>query len=320
MVNLVSATGRPQVISDVNVNLMSMDPQDSQAIYLASYDNGLFYTYNITNGWNRVTGLPNTTINDVRVDPKNKCLIYAALANRLYNSNDCTRTWNQIYFDNDPNVSVSAVVIDQYNPRNIYIGTSRGEIVKSIDGGNSWRTIQRMEEGVSRLIISPLDSRLIFVATVKNRIFSFTSSTNTNPNNSADVEKNFLVENWTDLNAVLSDYDLGSNFKDIVVSAKDGFMFLATNKLILRSPDNGITWENLKLIAPDKDAVINAIAVNPQNSLEIYYVTNTTLFHSVDGGVSWSTKNLPTSRSGRELLIDFNNPSNIYLGTVKLKN
>lgn len=319
MVGVPTIEGRPQTIGGLNVNVMTMDPEDSMAVYLASFDRGLYYTYNIANGWNQVSGLPQATVNDVKVDPKNKCIIYTAIANRLYRSADCSRTWTQIYFDNNQDVLVTTIVIDHYNPRNLYIGTSRGEIIKSIDSGNSWRTIQRLEEGVARLIISPLDSRLIFAATVKNRIFSFNSNTITNPADSADLERNFLVEDWTDLNDVIKDYNPGTNFRDIVIGAKDGVILLATDKLLLRSPDNGITWENIKLIPPDKDAVINAVTINPQNADNIYYVTNTSFFRSLDGGATWATKNLPTKRAGRELLIDFNNPAVIYLGTVKLK-
>ena len=315
-----TTNGRIQSIADVNVKSMTMDPQDSLAVYLATYDRGLYYTYKVTDGWVAVSGLPTTTINDVKVDPKSKCTIYAALANRLYRSADCARTWTQVYYDNNAGVSVNAIAIDHYNPANIYIGTSRGEIIKSIDSGAAWRTIQRLDKGVSRLLISPLDSRLVFVATDDNKIFSFTSNTDTNAADSGDIGQNFVVDDWTDLNAVLKDFDLGTSFKDIVISAKDGSIFIATEKLILRSPDNGITWENIKLLQPEKDAAIAAIAIDPQDSNKIYYVTNTTFFKSVDGGATWTTKNNPTSRAGRELLIDFNNTNNIYLGTVKLKN
>ena len=318
MSSLPTLTGRPQTINNLNVNRMVLDPGDSRAVYLASFENGLYYTYNIDNGWTKVTGLPAATVNDVAVDPQNKCLIYAALANRLYRSNDCSRNWTQVYFDNNPEVVVTTLAIDHYNTRNLYIGTSRGEIIKSIDSGATWRTIQRLDEGLKRLVISPLDSRLLFVATDKNRIFSFISTTHTNVANSANLEQNFLVDDWTDLNVVLNDFKIGTNFRDFVVTV-DGFLFLATDKLILRSPDNGITWENVMLIPSDKDAVINALAVNPRDSRYLYYVTNTAFFRSLDGGATWSTNNLPTGRAGRELLIDFDNPNNIYLGTIRLK-
>lgn len=318
-VSVPTVDGRLQNIGDLNVNMMVMDPQDSMAVYLASFDQGLYYTYNIIKGWNQVAGLPRATISDIKVDPKNKCSIYTAIGNRLYRSQDCARTWRQIYFDNNAEVAVTALAIDHYNSRNVYIGTSRGEIIKSIDYGENWRTIRRLDEGVGRLIISPLDSRQLFVATARNRIFSFTSSIDTNPNDTADVDRNFSVDNWTDLNDVLKDYNLGATFRDIVLSVQDGAIYLATEKLLLRSPDQGITWENIKLLQPEQQASINAVAVNPQNAQDIYYVTNTTFFHSSDGGITWKTKNLPTKRAGRSLLVDFQNPNNIYLGTIKLK-
>jgi photosystem II stability/assembly factor-like uncharacterized protein len=319
MVGVPKVDGQVQNIANLNVNTMAMDPEDSTAIYLASVDQGLYYTYNIQNGWNQVASLPTATINDVKVSPQNKCVIYAALLNRLYRSDDCTRTWTQVYFDNNPGVSVTTVVVDYAHPQNVYIGTSRGDIVKSIDAGGSWRAIHRLDNGVARLIISPLNSSLLFVASNHNEIYSFTSSSNTNAADSANIDQNFAIDNWTDMNTVLKDYNLGTNFTDIVLGAKDGVIYLATDKLILRSPDNGITWENIKLIQPAKDTEINAIAVNPQNSNDLYYVTSTVFFHSLDGGVTWNTQNLPAGRGGRSLLIDFNTPSNLYLGTMKLK-
>ena len=316
----LATTGKLQDIRDLNVNTMTMDPQDNLAVYLATLDHGLYYTYNVmTNGWIKVKDLPEATVRDVKVDPKNKCIIYAASANRLYRSSDCSRTWSQVYFDNEAAVTVNTVVVDFYNTNNVYIGTSRGEIIKSIDGGASWRTIQRLNEGISQLIISPLDSRLIFVGTVKNNIYSFTTNSETNAADSANIDKNFAVVNWNDLNTVLKDYKIGNSFKDFVVSEADGKMFIATNQTILRSADNGITWEQIKLIQPDKSATVNALAVNPKNSNELYYVTNTTFFSSTDGGATWTTKKLPTTRAGRDLLVDFSNPKNIYLGTIKLK-
>lgn len=314
-----TVSGRPESIANLNVNRLEMDPQDNLAIYLASFDEGLFYTYKVTDGWQKVASLPRATVNDVKIDPKNKCIIYAAIANRLYRSGDCARNWSEVYVDNLPGVSVNAVVVDHYNPANVYIGTSRGEIVKSIDAGAHWRTIQRLDEGVSRLMTSPLDSRLVFVATEKNRIYSFRSNTMTNPANSADLEGNFLVSDWLDLNDILREYNLGQSFKGLVVSPKDGLMFLATEKLILRSSDSGVSWEQLNLIPSEEAAVINALAVNPQDSNHIYYVTNTTFYSSTDGGATWATKKLPTKRAGRSLLIDFKDPSVVYLGTVKLK-
>jgi len=115
MTSIPVISGVPRSIKDINVNLMTMDPQDSKAVYLASFETGLFFTYNISEGWTFVKTLPAEKINDVKVDPKNKCVIYAAISNRLYRSKDCARTWSQVYFDNNAEVSVKTITIDHYN-------------------------------------------------------------------------------------------------------------------------------------------------------------------------------------------------------------
>ncbi|MDI3496621.1 MAG: hypothetical protein PWQ35_642 [Patescibacteria group bacterium] len=316
----LATPGEPKSIKNLDVNRLTFDPQDNQAVYLASRNEGLYYTYDIlAEGWQKAKGLPAETVNDVQVDYRNKCLIYAAIGNRLYKSVDCNRSFSQIYFDNNTTVTVNSIALDFYNPQNIYIGTSRGEVIKSIDQGESWRTIHRLEnEGISQLILSPQDSRLIFVASTANKIFSFNVSSIIDSNDPISLERSFSVSNFTDLNPVLKDYDLGRTFRDFVISS-DGKLFIATNQAILRSPDNGITWEKLALIPTEKDAVINSLAVDANNSNNIFYVTNTTFFRSTDGGVTWVTRKLPTSRAGSALLVDFKNPNNLYLGTVKLK-
>jgi len=314
--NLPTINAKIEKIAEIEVESFFYDPSDSAAIYLATRNHGLYFTYNIARGWNKAVGLPEAKINVVSVDPKDKCVIYAASANRLYRSNDCARSFSQVYYDNSTDISINTIVIDYYNPKNVYIATSRGEVIKSIDAGMSWRTIQRLEKGVARLVLSPLDSRLIFLATEDNRVYSFFSNTNTDSANSADLEANFLVDNFVDLNVVLKDFKLGDKFNDLLMT-NDGTLFLATGNMVLRSQDSGITWEGLKLIQPDGEVEISSLAVNPQNPQEIYYLTAATFFRSTDGGATWMTKKIPTGRLGSDILVDFKNSQNIYLGTVK---
>ena len=75
---------------------------------------------------------------------------------------------------------------------------------------------------------------------------------------------------------------MGVNFKDLIYSYSDGSLFLATDKVIVRSFDEGQSWTKLSLLTPESDSSINAIAVNPQNSDEIFYVTNTSFYRSFD--------------------------------------
>jgi len=315
-----SISGMPGSISSLNVRSLVLDPSDSAAVYLASYNQGLYYSYNISTGWNEVKTFPKVTVNSLAINPDNKCDIYATFSNRLYRSIDCTRTWKQIYLDSDPTSVFTALVIDFYNPDNIYLGTSQGDILKSIDSGASWRVLKRLDTGIAKLALSPKDSRQVYVVTKTAKLYTFLTNTNTNPNNSANIEANFAVDNWTDLNIVLKDLQVGDNYRGFVIIPSDGSMFLTTDHVIARSPDHGITWEKLPLLPSEKDSIIRTMAVNPLDSKQIYYATNLTFFRSIDGGATWSNKKLPTSRGASFITIDYKNPSNIYLGVNEIGN
>jgi photosystem II stability/assembly factor-like uncharacterized protein len=311
-------TGAAESIGFLDVNDLVLDPSDPAAVYMPTLNNGLYYTYNVTKGWFHADTLPRETVNDVAIDAKDKCTIYAAINNKLYKSSDCSRTWTEVYFDNTPTVLVTAVAVDHYASNSVYIGTSRGDVIKSLDGGASWRTIQRLNDGVRKIVIHPTDSRIVFVASAKNGLYRFNSSESVNLEELSEYKNKFDGTNWMDLNSELKEFNMGFNFKGLIFSA-DNAMFLASDKVLLKSLDNGQSWAKIKLITPEKETSINAIAVNPKNSSELYYVTNTTFYRSADGGATWTTKQLTTSRAGNALLVDPVNTSVIYLGAKKIK-
>lgn len=300
--SIPTISGTPKTMAGLSVNSLIMDPGDHQAIYFGSVENGLFYTYDVANTWQIAKGLEQATINSIAVDPSSRCIIYAAINNKVYKSNDCNRSWSQTYYDNNVTVKINDIIVDHYDSKNVYLGTSRGEIIKSVDYGVSWQTIQRFDMGIKKIIISPHDSRVVFAASDKKEIYRSTDG----------------GEHWISMKEQLG--KVGSDFKDLVF-AKDNknLIFLATHYGLLKSTDNGDTWSQITLIPPEKKAVINAIAINPQDSQEIYYVTDTTFYRSSDNGQNWSVKKLPTTRAGWKLLIDPENPKIIYMGVRALR-
>ncbi len=297
-------SGRPGSIANFNVNSMRMDPSDNKAIYFGSYGNGLFYTYDGAKSWQPAISLGAGVIKDIAIDPNSKCIIYAAIKNAVYKSTDCNRSWSRVYFDHDLKVTINAIAIDYYSSEYVYIGSSRGEIIKSYDRGISWQTLHRFTDNVERIIIDPHDSRNMFVATSKKGVY----------------RSNNNGISWVDLGDNLAEFKGSANFRDLVIAEfEPGLLFLATNYGLIRSEDSGDNWTEIKLIPPQQKATINAIAVNPQNASEIYYITNTTFYRSIDGGENWSTIKLPTSRTGWKLLIDPEETNVIYMGVKSLK-
>ena len=293
-------SGKPANFAGANAASMAIDPQDNQAIYFGSVGNGLLYTYDGGNTWQKAKDLANMTIRAIAVAPDSKCTIYAAVSNKVYKSTDCSRSWSQIYFDNNLTATVDALAIDNFNPAKIYIAVSRGDIIRSSDRGESWQTIYRAKNKIIKIAIDPSDSRNIYALSEKKGIFRSRDG----------------GETWKDLNKVLKEFKFKLKAKDLVFAfdGKTKIIYLAVSYGLLASKDNGETWKKIELIPPEKNAQINAIAVNPKNSQEIYYVTNTSFYRSEDGGQNWTPSKLPTSRAGRALLIDPERPQIIYMG------
>lgn len=301
---LIQTVGGKRSIASLDIISLALDPEDNKAIYAGSLENGLVYSYDGGEGWQIAMSLGKVTVTNVAVDPANKCVIYATAVNKVYKSVDCSRTWAVAYFDNEPTTAITSLVIDGSNNNNVFIGTSRGEIIKSLDRGGSWQTLNRFDSRVDKIVISPVNARVIFVGAYAKGIFRSTDA----------------GANWVNLSDKLKAFTSGGSFRDLVmVKAERPTIFLATNFGLAKSTDSGDTWSKIELLLEKTRIKINAIAVNPFEANEIYYVTDTTFYRSLDGGKNWASKKLPTSRTGHKLLIDPKNPSIIYLAVKQAK-
>lgn len=295
---IATVTGKPGSFGGLNTNTMVMDPSDPKTLYYTGNENGLFYTYDAAESWQQAPALRDTNLTSLAVDPIAHCTLYGATQNRLLKSLDCGRSWSQSYFDNDLSVTVSAIAVDHYDSAVVYIGTSRGEVIQSLDGGKSWQVLNRFDDPVKKVLVSPADSRLLFAATQHKGLYR---------------SSNRGVM-WESLADAMAEFPESTQFRDLYLSsAKPGLMVLATNYGILKSVNNGDDWVGLKLLTPEKEAVINSVVISELNTEEIYYVTNTTFYGTADGGQNWATKKLPSNRAGKILLADPQNAGVLYL-------
>jgi photosystem II stability/assembly factor-like uncharacterized protein len=297
-------SGKPLQFTGANVSAFVKDPSDDNAYYLGTKGNGLYYTYDGAKSWTFAANLGQKTVLAIAVDPNDKCNVYATIGNKVFKTTDCNRNWEQVYFDNDVKATINAIGIDPVNSKIVYVGISSGDVIKSLDGGASWQTIHRVKSPVLKIIIDSNNGQRLFIVSKSKGVFYTTDGGNS----------------WNDLNKILKETELGTNVKDIIfIKGQPEKMFIATKSGILITEDNGGKWDKLDLLPPDQKAEINAIAVNQANTNEIYYVTNTTFYSSIDRGVSWKTVKLPTSRSAVELLISNTNPNELYMGVLSVE-
>lgn len=300
-----NALGKPMTFSSMDTNVLARDPSDRNALYLGLVGEGMIYTYDAGESWQRVSILGRVTPRAIAVDPLNHCVLYTAIDNKLYKTVDCTRTWSQTYFDNDVSLKINAILIDSKNSRNVYMGNSRGDIMQSDDSGASWRVISRVQNiKVTKLMMSPYDNKIIFAGTETKGVYRSKDGGVT----------------WENLDKSLKEFKDVYTFKGLVFSkVTAGRIFLANRYGILQSDNYGDTWKNIQLLTPEEKATINAIAVGAKTDLEMYYTTNTTFYSTNDGGATWTAKKLPTARAGWVLDTDPVDANIIYMGTMTIK-
>jgi len=295
-----------KTFSNVDLTAFTMDPLDNKALYIATHDDGMFYTYDSGVGWHQ-TLEDKGRINSVAISPKESCIIYAAIANRVYKSTDCNRHWTYQLIESraDPNNQITSLVIDNFDTSVIYAGTSGKGLFRSDDGGFSLHVVKFFDDRIAKVLINPNNSQIIYVATESSGIFKTLDEGN----------------NWQQLfsEEIKQSYDTLLVYRDIILdpTVEDGLLY-ACQYGLFRSIDGGLNWQNIKLLTPPSTTAIYSLAINPNNSQEIYYGIDTVLYRTVDGGLNWITRSLPTSRAAKFLIIDPKEPSRLYLGVKQI--
>lgn len=298
-VRLVTAAGSGS-IAGANVHAIVFDPSDAQAVYLATENRGLLYTYDGGENWfqpRQVTG----SVNAVAIDPNDKCTVYVATGARLLKSTDCNRTFAELYIDPRPKVQISAVAVHPLSSALMLYGTSAGEVVQSTSAGGSWATVQRFGKPLAALAFDPQAADVVVAVVPANGIFRSLDRGAT----------------WADVSAGLKSLGGTKDFRQLVFSPSQPDALLLLNGYgIISTKDGGATWEAVSLITPPKSTKIYVVAVSPTNGDEITYGTANQLYRTVNGGQTWSFRQkMPFNAQPSALAIDPANPSVLYLGS-----
>jgi len=303
--NAIPTTGGDKrSISGTAITYITQDPQDANALYIGTAENGMFYSYDGGDSWTQPAQVSRGRIPYIAVHPKDKCIIYVTAENKLLKTEDCSRTWSVPFLDARSDKKTKVVAIDSYNPGIIWLGTNSGDLLKSTDGGNSWANVYNFNDDLIKLIISPTDTRHIYVATKGSGVWRTRDGGAT----------------WTDLSAKYADFSGAREFGELVMAPSDPKTLVLASKFgLIRTTDGGDSWGKIDLLTPAGSTVIYSLALDAKDPNNIYYGTATTFYRSPNGGVNWVPKRLPTTRAATFLLVDAKNSSILYMGATKFK-
>ena len=289
-----------------DIRLLVQDPTNSDVLY-AGTNKGLWVSENRGGSWIRPQEaiMQTGVILALAVNPKQACEVYAAVDNSIQKTEDCGRTWKSKYTKNEvikggqPD-AFRSLAIDTEQPAVLYAGTRSGAVMKTVDGGESWSVKRRLSsDTVQDLFLSPSNHNIVFMAGSRTGMFRSDDAGDT----------------WTEITPKFKEKKSDAKIYSTAALSGDGStLIVASKRGLSRTKDNGTTWEELSLINAPSTELIYSVAINPKNADEIYYGTVTGFYRSVDGGLQWQKKAIPTQKAVSALLIDREDTNVVYLG------
>lgn len=269
-------------INGVNVTSFSIDPSDSSAYYIGTDANGMLFSYDGGEFWQRPEdeSVRSGKVIDVEVDATNVCTVYVLKADRLLKTTDCMRSFSSAYVETRADESLTAFTVDWYNPKIIWLGTTAGDVIRSSDAGASWATITHAKNSVVAVELSHADSRVVLVGTNGKGLYRSEDG----------------GVSWTNYEDTLKSFKNSDKVYGFTQTANGSAIVMNSQYGLLSSTDKGSTWNSMSLISNDKNARAWSVAMNPGDANDIYYGTSGVLYHSVNGGQSWQTEDFPSTR------------------------
>lgn len=303
---LPSATGVGS-IENVDITTLEIDPSDASAYYIGTAANGVMFSYDAGTTWQRPESeaARSGKVLAVEVDPRDVCTYYVLKAGRVLKTTTCGRTFNdQTYVESRDNEALTGMVVDWYNPNVVYVTSTAGDVFRTTDGGATWATLYRTDDQITAFAVSNADSRVLLLGTRRHGLIRSTDSGVT----------------WTEMEDALKDeFKDSDKVYDFAQTADGSVLYMSSDYGILASKDNGATWEGLKLIPASGEVDILAIAVDPNDGNNLFFGTKNTLYHSTDGGVNWTTSELPTARAASVIAVDPDNGKRVLLGVQTIE-
>ena len=302
--SLPSASGVGS-INGVNVTSIEIDPTDTSAYYMGTEANGLLYSYDSGASWMRPEDGEARTgaVLGAEVDPRDVCTIYVLKTQRILKSTDCARTFTSMYVETRTDETLTSFVLDWYNPDILWVGSSSGDVIRSLDAGSSWTTVTRLKSDIMAVAVGNNDSRVILVGTKSSGLFRSSDSGAT----------------WVEYKDQLKDFKSSSNVYGFTQTDDGTTLVMNTKYGLLVSKDSGFTWASLSLISGSGDVRAWSVTVDPKDDSVMYYGTEGVFYQSDNGGQSWQTTDFPSARAPKAMVVDSENRSRVIVGFASIE-
>jgi len=248
-----------------NVNDISVAPQDTSFICLATSDLGVFRSTDGGLSYESVGRLGAEHVFSIAISPHTLYDVFAGTNSGLFVSHDAGDSWKRI--EQIPKTQVLAIVFSKLDSRHIFVGTHVG-IYESNDGGSSWKAINRGLDHLWTMAIATTEQGNIYAGTSGGGIFK-----------KAEGKLNWEA--------------IGLGFCAIwpflsVETCTDDLLYGANSNGVCRSLNGGLTWRQVGYFHSEHgriDGVFALVVVRESPFTED--TRRGDVFLSSDGGATW---------------------------------
>ena len=244
------------------VNDIEIHQTSPETMYLATWSSvGVYQTHDggvvwePTKGW--ATLYPG--LRSVALHPLSSTVLFAGSRNWEFSGGEIYKTTNagdSWYPVSSQFTNALTFVFDPAKTEIIFAGTEYAGIMKSVDGGESWITVNNgLPSGIdgahniSSLAFHPTHHQWLYAATSLGIFVSYDSAGQWEPL-------------WEGVNAYVLTFD----------PQNKEFIYAGTNKGVFRSDDDGVTWSQLGQCG--LNTTINQLTIDPIDPKVIWVGTN----------------------------------------------
>lgn len=308
-----SRVDEKQWISKADVLSMAFHPNDAQTIYISTVDHGIFKTTDSGEYWEQIVFPPKKIYSFVldRNAPDERMFASGSLngLGKIFRTDDGGANWRAVY--TEPGNQVVITILAQH-PRDtnvLFAGTSAGTVVKSTDGGETWKNVGGALEGpITEIAFDAVQPMSVYAFSIGQKVYFSNDGGVVWTDPKAATTQSGATPPATTPDALLS------ITADPIVS---GRIYGSKNGGLYRSNDFARSWEKVNIIESAEKFPVRALAVNPHNSEELVFASGSAFYKTTNGGITWSVSDLYIDRGVSVLAYDPSDGNVIYMGLRK---
>ena len=319
-----------------SIGAVCIDQKNPDVIWVGTGESNMRNTVSVGNGLYKSTdagenwvfmGLPNSEhISKIMIHPNDPNTVFVAVPGKLwsnspdrglYKTTDGGKTWNKILFAND-STGCADFAINPKNPDIMYAtlwqfrrkpyafssGGPSSAVMKSTDGGKTWRKIQNGftpgDIGRAAITIAP---------SAPDNIVAIVEAKATSLYISADGGETWKNQNADDNVCARPFY-----FSTLVIDPTDPKRVYRPAFQFEYSEDGGYSWVGAQNVQGWLHSDMHALWIDPKDNSHMYVGTDGGVYMSVDRGNNWHYLNSIPVAQLYHVQVDEQLPYNVYCG------